>query len=282
MEGDAAPRRQRRTRGGFAVVAAWRVSPSSGLIAGMARVRENGCRFVGSEERRCCCPRAADRALHQSVQHLGWGKPRVGADGWSEVRGGVICCRAIVSPLDACGVALALLRSIAGSQAGSALEGALVFCKGGRVEGTGLAPGVPTGDCGSGGEPQRASAPILRGGCELTRAEEMCVCVSVHLSVCPCPCPPGSAMPRALTLPPDIPPSWSPLRRLEHPLQSHWVGVPWGQRGGTQRVLLSTGPSSPVSLCEVPWLPAPGTGRGAVALQHPPKAVTRLCFAAQP
>uniref|UniRef100_A0A8B9N136 SH3 domain binding kinase 1 n=4 Tax=Neoaves TaxID=3078114 RepID=A0A8B9N136_9AVES len=112
----------------------------------------------------------------------------------------------------------------------------------------------------------------------------VCVCVSIRLSVCPYPCPPGSAMPQVLTLPPDIPPSWrrrghctpqpcparlQPLRRLEHPLQSHWVGVPWGQRGGTQQVLLSTSPSSPVSLCKVPWLPAPGMGRGTVGFAAP-------------
>lgn len=118
------------------------------------------------------------------------------------------------------------------------------------------------------------------------------ICPSVHapaLLVLPCPkpslCPqtsPPSWRRRGHCRPRPCPARLQPLRRLEHPLQSHWVGVPWGQRGGTQRVLLSTGPSSPVSLCKMPWLPAPGTGRGTVALQHPPKAVTRLCLAAQP
>lgn len=85
-------------------------------------------------------------------------------------------------PLGACGMAPALLRSIAVLGGGS---GALQ-----RVEGTGLAPGVPTGDCDSSGEPQRASAPILRGGCEHTRAEETCVRPHVPaLLALPCPEP---------------------------------------------------------------------------------------------
>lgn len=86
-------------------------------------------------------------------------------------------------PLSVCDMALAWLRSIAGLGRGS---GALQ-----RVEGTRLAPGVPTG------EPERASAPVLRGGCEHSRAKEMHVCCHVPaLLALPCPepslCPPAS------------------------------------------------------------------------------------------
>ncbi|XP_026715051.1 serine/threonine-protein kinase SBK1 isoform X1 [Athene cunicularia] len=147
-----------------------------------------------------------------------------------------------------------------GLQAGLVLEGAAVLCKGKRGQDRLL--GSPLGTVAAVGSP-RGSQLLSCTVAVNTPGPRKCVCVS------PRPCPSGSAIPQALTWPPDIPLSWRhrgccpphlPLQRLEHPLQSHWPGGLWEQRGGTQWVLLGPAPSSLVSLCKVPWLPALGMG----------------------
>ena len=201
--------------------------------------------------------------------------------------------------LGACGMALAPLRSIAASQADSALEGAPVLCKGGRVEGTGPAPMAPLGTVAAVGSPKGPQLPSCTVAVN-TPGPRMCVRVSPHVpALLALPCPEPSLCPQTCprvggagtTAPPGPAPhgcspcgGWSILSRA--------IGlVAPGDRGVAPSGCCSAPPRAawcPFARCRgsQPWgwdgTGRDGTGLGAVALQHPPKAVTRLCLAAQP